>query len=54
MALCSKNLDKINNTYWCILGDSECAEGSVWEALNFGAHYKLDNLVAIVDVNRLG
>lgn len=37
-----------------LLGDGECAEGSVWEAANAAAHYKLDNLYAIVDVNRLG
>jgi len=47
-------MDKIDNRFWCILGDGECAEGSVWEALNFGAFYKLDNLIAITDVNRLG
>ncbi len=39
---------------YCILGDGESAEGSVWEAANFASFYKLDNLVAIVDVNRLG
>ena len=36
------------------MGDGESAEGSVWEAASFSSHYKLDNLVAIVDVNRLG
>ena len=36
------------------MGDGECAEGSVWEAASFASHYKLDNLIAIVDVNRLG
>ena len=39
---------------YCILGDGESAEGSVWEALSFAGHYQLDNLVAIFDVNRLG
>jgi transketolase len=39
---------------YCLLGDGEMAEGSVWEAVQFAAHYKLDNLCAIVDVNRLG
>ena len=34
------------------MGDGETAEGSVWEAAAFSSHYKLDNLVAIVDVNR--
>ena len=36
------------------MGDGESAEGSVMEAANFASYYKLDNLVAIVDVNRLG
>lgn len=36
------------------MGDGETAEGSIWEAVAFASHYKLDNLVAIVDVNRLG
>jgi transketolase len=39
---------------WCLLGDSEIAEGSVWEAMNFANYYKLNNLIAIVDLNRLG
>ena len=39
---------------YVLLGDSEMAEGSVWEAMALAAHYKLHNLVAIVDVNRLG
>jgi transketolase len=37
-----------------LLGDGEVAEGAVWEAANFASYYGLDNLVAIVDVNRLG
>ncbi|QQS60911.1 MAG: transketolase [Candidatus Moraniibacteriota bacterium] len=37
-----------------LLGDSELTEGSVWESAMIASHYKLDNLVAIVDVNRLG
>lgn len=37
-----------------MLGDGECSEGSVWEAMAFASHYQLDNLVAIMDVNRLG
>lgn len=37
---------------YCMLGDGETAEGSVWEAAAFSSHYQLDNLVAIVDVNR--
>ncbi|MCS7093168.1 MAG: transketolase [Patescibacteria group bacterium] len=37
-----------------LLGDSELAEGQVWEAISLGGHYQIDNLVAIVDVSRLG
>ena len=37
-----------------MMGDGESAEGSVWEAASFASYYKLDNLVAIIDVNRLG
>jgi len=37
-----------------LMGDGECAEGAVWEAANAGREFKLGNLVAIVDVNRLG
>ncbi|MEK7284258.1 MAG: transketolase [Chloroflexota bacterium] len=39
---------------WALLGDSETAEGSVWEAFDRGGHERLANLTAIVDVNRLG
>ena len=39
---------------WVLLGDGETAEGSVWEAAALAAHEKLGNLIAIVDVNRLG
>ena len=39
---------------YVLLGDSECAEGSIWEAANAASFHQLDNLVAIVDVNRLG
>ena len=39
---------------YCLLGDGESAEGSIWEAMAFAGHYQLDNLVAIIDVNRLG
>jgi transketolase len=37
---------------YCILGDGECNEGQVWEAAQNGAHYRLDNLTAIVDHNK--
>ena len=39
---------------YCLLGDGESMEGSVWEALHFAGFYKLDNLCAIIDVNRWG
>ncbi len=47
-------LDKLSYNTWVLLGDSELAEGSVWEAAQLAWHYELDNLFAIVDVNRLG
>ena len=53
-ALSAKYLDKLPFKTYVLLGDSEMAEGQVWEAMNLAAHYRLDNLVAIVDVNRLG
>ncbi|MBD3259711.1 transketolase [Candidatus Woesearchaeota archaeon] len=46
-------LDKKKNTIYTMLGDGECDEGQVWEAALSAAHYKLDNLIAIVDVNGL-
>jgi transketolase len=54
MALNAKYLDKLPYRTYVLLGDSEMAEGSQWEAIQIGAHYKLDNLVGILDVNRLG
>ncbi len=54
MALNAKYLDKLPYRTYVLLGDSEMAEGSQWEALEIAAHYKLDNLVGIIDVNRLG
>jgi transketolase len=53
MALAAK-LDKRNYRTYVLIGDSELAEGSVYEAIGFAEHYKLNNLTAIVDVNRLG
>jgi transketolase len=46
-------LDGRRNKIFCIMGDGEQQEGSVWEAAMEAAHYKLDNLIAIIDVNRL-
>jgi transketolase len=54
IALNGKYLDKLPYTTYVLLGDSEMAEGSQWEALQLAAYYKLDNLVGILDVNRLG
>ncbi len=54
MALNAKYLDKLPYRTYVLLGDSEMAEGSNWEAMQVAAHYKLDNLVGIIDVNRLG
>jgi transketolase len=54
MALAGKRLDRLPFRVWTLCGDSEIAEGSQWEALEHAAHFELDNLVAILDVNRLG
>lgn len=54
MALAAKYLDKLPYKTFVLLGDSEMSEGSVWEAIQIAAYYKLDNLVGILDVNRLG
>ncbi len=54
MALCWKYLDKVDRRAYVLLGDGETAEGAVWESVALAAHYKLDNLVAVIDVNRLG
>ncbi|HUH14402.1 MAG TPA: hypothetical protein VML35_00795, partial [Gaiellaceae bacterium] len=54
MALAGKRLDRLPFRTWVICGDSELAEGSMWEAAEHAAFYELDNLTAIVDVNRLG
>jgi transketolase len=54
MALAGKHLDRVPNRVWVLCGDSELAEGSMWEAFEHAAHYELDNLTAILDVNRLG
>ncbi|MBW4685903.1 MAG: transketolase [Komarekiella atlantica HA4396-MV6] len=54
VALAGKYLDQLPYHVWVLLGDSETAEGSVWEAFDHAGHYTLDNLIAIIDVNRLG
>lgn len=50
----ANRLDKIDARVYCLLGDGECSEGSVWEAAQFASLNELSNLVAIVDVNELG
>ncbi|XP_035722299.1 transketolase-like protein 2 isoform X2 [Vespa mandarinia] len=54
MAYVGKNFDKASYRVYCLIGDGEAAEGSIWEALHFSSYYKLDNLCAIFDINRLG
>jgi transketolase len=54
MALAAKYLERLPSRVWVLCGDSEMAEGSMWEAFEHAAHYELDNLTAIIDVNRLG
>ena len=50
----ANRLDKIDARVFCLMGDGECSEGSVWEAAQFASLNKLSNVVAIVDVNGLG
>ncbi|XP_004478778.2 transketolase-like protein 2 [Dasypus novemcinctus] len=54
MAYTGKYFDKASYRVYCLMGDGESSEGSVWEALAFASYYNLDNIVAIFDVNRLG
>jgi transketolase len=54
MALAAKYLEKLPSRVWVLCGDSEMAEGSMWEAFEHASHFELDNLTAIIDVNRLG
>lgn len=54
VCLAGKYLDKLPYQTWVLCGDSEMAEGSIWEAIDKAAYYKLGNLTVIVDVNRLG
>lgn len=54
MALNAKYLDHLPYRTFVLLGDGEMAEGSVWEAIQYAAHHKLKNLIAMIDVNRLG
>lgn len=54
MAINAQYLDGVPYRTFVLLGDSEMAEGSVWEAIALSAHYKLHTLIGILDVNRLG
>jgi transketolase len=54
VALAGAKLDRLPYRVWCLCGDSEMAEGSMWEAFQHAGWEGLDNIVAIVDVNRLG
>jgi transketolase len=54
VCLAGKYLDKLPYRAWVLCGDGETAEGSMWEALDKASYYKLGNLTAIVDINRLG
>lgn len=53
MALCAR-MDNLDFRTYVLLGDGECSEGSVWEAANLAGIYKVNQLIALVDVNRLG
>jgi transketolase len=54
VALAGKCLDKLPYHVWVVCGDSELAEGSIWEAFDKASHYGLSNLCTICDINRLG
>ncbi|PGH47824.1 transketolase [Streptomyces sp. Ru87] len=54
IALAGKHLDRLPYRVWVLCGDSEMAEGSMWEAFEHAGHERLDNLTAVIDVNRLG
>jgi transketolase len=54
LALTGKRLDHLPYRVWALCGDSELAEGSVWEAFELAGYEHLGNLTAILDINRLG
>jgi transketolase len=54
VAIAGRLLDRLPYRVWCLCGDSEMAEGSIWEAFEAAAFHSLANLTAIIDVNRLG
>jgi transketolase len=54
MALAAKRLEQVDDRFWVLLGDSEMAEGSIYESLALANFYELSNVTAILDMNRLG
>ncbi len=54
IAMNARYVDMLPYNTYVLMGDSEVAEGSIWEAAELASHYELDNLVGILDVNRLG
>ncbi|HVK02174.1 MAG TPA: transketolase [Armatimonadaceae bacterium] len=54
IAMAGKHLEKLPYKVYCVLGDSEMAEGSIYEGFAAATEYGLDNLIAILDCNRLG
>ncbi|MHA6799214.1 transketolase [Bounagaea algeriensis] len=54
LALAARDLDRLSSRVWVLCGDSELAEGSIWEALEHAGYQQLDNLIALFDINRLG
>jgi transketolase len=54
IALAGRKLDQLPYHVWTLTGDSELAEGSIWEGLDKAGYYGLSNFTAIFDVNRLG
>ncbi|MGH7435735.1 MAG: transketolase [Polyangiaceae bacterium] len=54
MALAAKRILRVGPRFWVLLGDSEMAEGSVYESFELGAFYGLSRVIAVLDMNRLG
>src|SRR6202453_1743976 len=54
VALAGKYLDELPYRVWVLCGDSELAEGSIWEAFDKASYYGLSNLIVMADINRLG
>jgi transketolase len=54
VALAGKYLERLPYRIWVLCGDSELAEGSIWEAFDKASYYQLSNLIVLADINRLG